>query len=131
MTDQALVATMSPNKKVVETYLAALGNLDWPTVASCLADDVERAEWADGFAESGVPVRGKETVLKGLEAPRKFQLEAIRMIEENDVVVTEERVRVPLENGGVFVGRACGFFELENGKLRRMSSWVAEDKTRA
>lgn len=67
-------------------------------------------------------------MLKELEAPRKFQIEVVRMVEENDVVMTEERVRVPLEKGGTFVGRACGIFELENGKLKRMSSWVAEDK---
>jgi uncharacterized protein len=119
---------MSPNKKVVETYLTSMGNLDWAAVAACLADDVERIEWADGFAQSGVPVRGKAAVLKELVAPRKFQIKALRMTEENDVVATEEAVRVPLENGGTFVGRACGIFELENGKLKRMSSWVAQDK---
>jgi uncharacterized protein len=120
---------MSPNKKVVETYLTALGNLDWATVASCLADDVERKEWADGFPASGVPVRGKAAVLKELEAPRKFQLKSLRMTEEDNVVVSETMVRVPLEGGSAFVGRSCGIFELENGKLKRMSSWVAEDKT--
>ncbi|MGA9838979.1 MAG: nuclear transport factor 2 family protein [Thermoplasmata archaeon] len=119
---------MTPNKKVVETYLTALGNLDWSTVGSCLADDVERIEWGDGFPESGVPVRGKTAVLKGLEAPQKFQIQTIRMTEENNVVATEEVVRVPLKDGGVFLGRACGIFELEGGKLKRMSSWVAEDK---
>jgi uncharacterized protein len=119
---------MSPNKKVVETYLTSLGNLDWPAVAACLADDVERVEWADGFAESGLPVRGKDAVLKGLEAPQKFQIRVLRMTEEDNVVATEEQVRVPMKEGGLFIGRACGIFELENGKLKRMSSWVAEDK---
>jgi uncharacterized protein len=120
---------MSENKKVVATYLACMGNLDWAGVAECLADDVERIEWADGFPTSGVPVRGKAAVLKDIEAPQRFQIETIRMTEENDVVATEEIVRVPLKDGGVFIGRACGIFELEKGKLKRMSSWVAEDKT--
>jgi uncharacterized protein len=123
--------SMSPNKKVVETYLTSLGNLDWTAVAACLADDVERIEWADGFPSSGVPTRGKAAVLRDLDAPRRFQIETLRMTEENDVVATEEVVRVPLKEGGVFVGRACGIFELENGRVKRMASWVAEDKHRA
>jgi uncharacterized protein len=119
---------MSPNKKVVETYQTSLANLDWVAVASCLTDDVERIEWADGFAESGVPVRGKATVVKGMETPRKFQIQPIRVTEENNVVVTECVVRVPLADGREFVGQSCSIYELENGKIRRMSSFVAENK---
>jgi|SRR5580658_845007 uncharacterized protein len=119
---------MSPNKQVVETYQASLGNLDWDVVASCLTDDVERVEWADGFAESGIPVRGKAAVIKGMEAPRKFQILATRMTEENNVVVAECEVRVPLDDGGVFVGQATSIYELDDGKIRRMSSFVAENK---
>ncbi len=119
---------MSPNKKVVTTYLTGLGNLDWATVAACLADDVERVEWADGFPASGVPVRGKAAVLKDMEAPRKFEIRATRMTEENHVVVAECVVRVPMEKGGTFVGENCAVYELENGKIRRISSFVAENK---
>jgi ketosteroid isomerase-like protein len=119
---------MSPNKKIVETYQASLGDLDWAAVASCLTDDVERVEWADGFPSSGVPVRGRAAVVKDMEAPRKFQIQATRMTEENNVVVAECVVRVPLEEGGVFVGQSCSVYELENGKIKRMSSFVAENK---
>jgi uncharacterized protein len=122
---------MSPNKKVVQTYQSSLGNLDWPAVASCLAEDVERVEWADGFPASGVPVRGKAAVIKEMEAPRKFQIQATRMTEENDVVVAECVVHVPLDKGGRFVGRALSVYELENGKIKRMTSFVAEDKKAA
>jgi ketosteroid isomerase-like protein len=119
---------MSPNKNVVELYQTSLGNLDWAAVASCLTEDVERAEWADGFPQSGVPVKGRAAVIKDMEAPRKFQIEAIRMTEEDNVVVAECVVRVPLDNGGVFVGRTASIYELENGKIKRMASFVAEDK---
>jgi len=128
MSWDAISSVMSSNKKVVETYLASLGSLDWASVSSCLAEDVERVEWADGFPASGVPVRGKANVLKDLEAPTKFQLRATRMTEEGNVVVAECAVRVPLKEGGSFVGRTCGIFEFEGGKLKRISSWVAEDK---
>src|SRR5580658_8038270 len=119
---------MSPNKKVVETYQESLGNLDWAVVGSCLTDDVERVEWADGFPSSGVPVRGKAAVVKDMETPRKFQIQATRLTEENNVVVAECVVRVPLEQGGVFVGQSRVLDELENGKIKRMSSFVAEHK---
>jgi ketosteroid isomerase-like protein len=119
---------MSPNKKVVETYQTSLGNLDWATVASCLTDDVERVEWADGFPTSGVPVRGKAAVVKDMEAPRKFQVHATRLTEENDVVVAECVVRVPLAEGGTFVGQCSTIYELRDGKIRRISSFVAENK---
>ncbi|MGC2789245.1 MAG: nuclear transport factor 2 family protein [Thermoplasmata archaeon] len=128
MLSSRVPVVVSPNKRIVETYLESLGNLDWAAVADCLAEDVVRVEWADGFPSSGVPVRGKAAVLKDVEAPQKFEIQSLRMTEENNVVTTEEIVRVPLKDGGTFVGRACGIFELENGKLKRMSSWVAEDK---
>jgi uncharacterized protein len=119
---------MSANKKVVETYQTSLGNLDWAAVASCLTDDVERVEWADGFPSSGVPLRGKAAVIKDMEAPTKFQIQATRMTEENNVVVAECVVRVPLKEGGAFVGQSCAIYDLENGKIKRMSSFVAENK---
>jgi uncharacterized protein len=119
---------MSANKKVVETYQTSLGNLDWAAVASCLTDDVERVEWADGFPSSGVPVRGKAAVIKDMETPTRFQILATRMTEENNVVVAECVVRVPLKEGGTFVGQSCSIYELENGKIKRMSSFVAENK---
>jgi uncharacterized protein len=119
---------MSSNKQTVETYQMALGNLDWATVASCLTDEVERVEWADGFATSGVPVRGKSAVLKDMETPNKFEIHARRMTEEDNIVVAECVVRVPLKDGGFFTGECLSLYELEDGKIKRMSSFVAENK---
>ncbi|MCI4343564.1 MAG: nuclear transport factor 2 family protein [Thermoplasmata archaeon] len=119
---------MTLNKKVVETYQASLGDLDWASVASCLTDDGERAEWADGFRASGVPVRGKAAVIQDMEAPRQFEIRAARMAEQNDVVVAECMVRVPLPEGRTFVGQVCAVYELQDGGVKRMSSFVAENK---
>ena len=49
---------MTPNKKVVESYFDALSRMDRSAVLSCLTEDVERVEWANGFPQSGVPVQG-------------------------------------------------------------------------
>lgn len=122
---------MARNKDVVRRYLASLGNLDYPAVASLLTDDVEWEEWADGNPASPVRIQGKEAFIKNIEAPRKFEIRPLRMTEENNVVVAECVVRVPKEDGGVFVGRACSVYELENGKLKRTSSFVAEDRNPA
>ena len=119
---------MTANKDVVARYQAALGSLDWATVSSCLADDVERVEWADGFPQSGVAVRGRAAVIEDMQAPRPFEIRTARATEENDVVVTECTVRVPLEGGKVFVGQCCTIYELKNGKIQRIASFVAENK---
>ncbi len=119
---------MTANKNLVESCQAALANLDWTAVGACLTDDVERVEWADGFPASGIPVRGKAAVLKEMEAPRRFEIRARRMTEENNVVVSESVVRAPLEGGGTFVGEACTIYELAGGKIRKISSFVAENK---
>jgi|SRR5580692_3831088 ketosteroid isomerase-like protein len=122
---------MSPNQPVVGTYQASIGKLDVATVASCLAEDVERVEWADGAATSGTWVRGRDAVLRDLEAPGTFEIRAVRMTEGDNVVVAGCVVRVPLDDGGSFVGRCCSVCELENGQIRRMSSFLAAEKSPA
>ncbi len=124
----AMSTVMGANKTVVQAYQASLGSLDWAGVASYLTDDVERVEWADGFPQSGVPVRGKAAGVKDMETTTEFQIRSTRLTEENNVVVAECVVRVPMKEGGTFVGQCCAVYEFENGKIRRMSSFVAENK---
>jgi uncharacterized protein len=124
---------MSPNKKVVETYLTS-----WPTdraaALACLADDVERVEWADGFPTSGVPQRGKAVINQNLgdpETTKKIRIEIARMTEENNVVVAEGNVRVPMKEGGLIVVKFLNVFELENDKVKRWDTFTAEVKSSA
>ena len=124
---------MSPNKKVIETYMASW-TTDRSTALSCLTEDVERVEWADGFPDSGVPQRGKAAINQNLgdpETTKKIRTEISRMTEENNVVVAEGTVRVPKKEGGFIALKFCNVFELENGKVKRMDAFTAEIKNSA
>ncbi|MGA7923749.1 MAG: hypothetical protein WCA77_07225 [Thermoplasmata archaeon] len=52
---------MSPNKKLIETYLATT---DKSKRGPLLADNVEWVEWVDGVPASGAITRGREAYLK-------------------------------------------------------------------
>ena len=60
---------MSPNKKVVEKYLDGLTRGDRPAMLSCLTEDVEKVEWANGIPGSGVPLRGKAAFGQSIDEP--------------------------------------------------------------
>lgn len=120
---------MSENKRVIEKYRDCFRRGDRDGVGSWLAEDVEWIEWADGFAASGVPRRGKSAFVENISEPPggwPLQMETIRMTEEDNVVVVEGTVRVPLKDGTLFKVQACNIFEMENGKVKRLSSWTAE-----
>lgn len=127
------VNVMSSNKNVVERYLRAMSTMDRPTILLCLADDVERVEWAHGFPDSGVPVRGKAALIENLDRPAEIamRIEITRMTEENDVVVVESIVHLSKEHAAFLKIQACSIYELENGKIRRMNSFTAEVTTSA
>ncbi len=128
-----VTTVMSPNKEVIETYLASW-TTDRPTALSCLTEDVERVEWADGFPDSGVPQRGKAAINQNLgdpETTKKIRTEISRMTEENNVVVAEGTVRVPKKEGGFIALKFCNVFELENGKVKRWATFTAEVKNSA
>jgi len=113
---------MSQNKKVVESYFARRSN-----VPPLLTDDAEWVEWGDGVPASGVRTRGKDAYVQNL-GPEEVQIEVARMIEENNVVVAEGTVRVPTKDRGLLMFRFCDIFELENGKVKRLSSFAAQLK---
>jgi ketosteroid isomerase-like protein len=131
---QPISIAKSPNKKVVEAYMVGLSNLDRPALLSCLADDVERVEWADGIDGSGVAQIGKAAVIQNIDRPADVAMrsEITRMTEENNVVVAESMVRLSKKESGVFLTlRVCSIYELENGKIRKVNSFMAEEKKRS
>jgi uncharacterized protein len=118
---------MTPNKKVVESFLDALGRMDRSALLSCLAEDVERVEWANGFPQSGVPVRGRNAVIQNLDRPADVTLrtEMARMTEENNVVVAEGTVRVTKKESTPMTIKFLDVFEFESGKVKRLDSFTA------
>jgi uncharacterized protein len=112
---------MSPNKKVVETYLTTV---DKSKLGPLLADNVEWIEWGDGVPPSGVITMGKEAHLKNY-GDDVLRGEVHRLTEENNVVVAEGTVHVTKKDGRSLSVRYVNIFELENGKIRRKSSFGA------
>jgi ketosteroid isomerase-like protein len=112
---------MSPNKKVIEAHMAAKNPLN---AAEYLADDVEWIEWADGVPATGARTRGKAAFIQNY-GDDELRGEVFRMTEENNVVVVEGVANVHKKDGSNFAVRYCNIFELENGKIKRKSSFGA------
>ncbi|MCI4342124.1 MAG: nuclear transport factor 2 family protein [Thermoplasmata archaeon] len=112
---------MSPNKKVIETYLSST---DRSKVAPLLAEDVEWIEWGDGVPPTGVRTRGKDAFIQNFGTD-ELRSQITRMTEEDNVVVAEGTVRVHKKEGGILTVQFCDIFELENGKVKRLSTFGA------
>ena len=52
----------------------------------------------------------------------------IRMVEENSVVVAEGAVRVKRKEGGFLNAVFCDVFEMENAKIKRLTTYFVEVK---
>jgi uncharacterized protein len=114
----------SPNRRLIETYLATTDNAKRGPL---LADDVEWVEWVDGVPASGVISRGKEAYLKNY-GDDELRGEIHRLTEENNVVVAEGTTHVTKKDGSSLSVRFVDIFELENGKIKRKSSFGARIK---
>jgi ketosteroid isomerase-like protein len=112
---------MSPNKKLIETYLASPGKSE---LGALLTEDVEWVEWADGVPATGVVTRGKNAYLKNY-GDDEVRGEVHRLTEEHNVVVAEGTAHVTKKDGKSLSVRFVDIFELENGKIKRKSSFGA------
>ncbi len=112
---------MTPNKKLIETYMARTKHAE---LAPLLADDVEWVEWGDGVPPSGVRTQGKAAFIQNF-GDDELRAQITRMTEENNVVVAEGTTRVRRKDGRLLTVRFCDIFELEKGKVKRLSSFGA------
>ena len=112
-------AVMSPNKKLVETYLKAS---EKSTRRALLADDVEWVEWGDGVPSTGGITRGKEAYIKNY-GDNDVRGEIHRLTEEGNTVVAEGTAHVTKKDGTKLSVRFVDIFELENGRIKRKSSF--------
>ncbi|MGH9917434.1 MAG: nuclear transport factor 2 family protein [Nitrososphaerales archaeon] len=111
---------MSPNKQLIET-LAKTAPAD---LATLLAEDVEWIEWVDGVPASGARKQGKAAYIENY-GDDKPEGRISRMIEENNVIVAEGTVRIPKKDGSSLTVQYCDIYEVENGKVKRKSSYGA------
>jgi len=116
---------MTRNRETVDAYFDGFRRTDRARILSCLTDDVEwlipgmfhvhgRDEFSthivdDGFAEKPVITVG-------------------RFIEADDVIVTEGTVRAPRQDGTVMNVVFCDVFDMRDGRIRRLISYLMEAK---
>ncbi len=94
-------------------------------VLSCLTDDVE---WV---IPGMFRIQGKDAFDKEIEneAFTGSPIIAVtRITEENDVVLAEGSVRAQRKDGDVLDAVFCDAFEMENGKIKKLTSYLMEVK---
>src|SRR5687768_12163565 len=116
---------MTPNKRTVETYMEGFRRTDRPQILSCLGDDVE---WE---IPGAFHVRGKEDFARHI-VDDGFTLGPMitvnRLTESDDVVVAEGSVRTQRKDGTFLNPAFCDVFEMQGGKIRRLTSYLMEIK---
>lgn len=113
---------MSENKRTVEKYMEAYNRLDHDEILDCLTDDVQ---W---LMPGAFDVHGKKDFDGQIEsdcfvgAPK---IKVHRLSEENDVVIAEGSVKSVMTDGGVLDALFCDVFEMQNAKIRKLTSYLA------
>jgi ketosteroid isomerase-like protein len=118
---------MSRNKRTVETYMDGFRNTDRPRILSCLTEDVEW-EIPGIFHVQGKAAFNEHIVDKGFTGQPAITL--TRLTEENDVVVAEGSVRTQRTDGTVVNLVFCDVFEMQDGSVRRLVSYLMDVKVR-
>lgn len=94
-------------------------------ILACLTDDVE---WV---IPGAFRVQGKEEFAKHIVDAAFVAHPSItvtRMTEEHDVVVAEGAVRTQRKDGTFLNLAFCDVFEMQEGRIRRLTSYLTETK---
>jgi ketosteroid isomerase-like protein len=116
---------LSENKLTVQKYMDGFNKTDHAAILSCLTDDVE---W---FIPGAFQIKGKPAFDKEIENEAFVgspTIKVTRMVEEQNVVVAEGSVRSARKDGGTLNAVFCDVFELENAKIKRLTSYLMEIK---
>lgn len=116
---------MSQHEEVIARYMDGFRRSDHEQILSCLTDDVE---WE---IPGAFHARGKEEFDEQIEGEGFVGRPAItvtRLIEEGDVVAAEGSVRTQRQDGTVLNLAFCDVFEMRDGKIRRLVSYLMETK---
>ena len=114
---------MSANKRMVQEYMDAFSVTDHARILACLTDDVE---W---ILPGAFHLRGKQAFDREIEGEAFVgspEITVTRMTEEDDVVVAEGRVRTARKVGGILNLAFCDVFEMRDGLIQRLTSYIAE-----
>jgi ketosteroid isomerase-like protein len=114
---------MSDNKRTVERYMQAFREGDHAAVLACLSDDVE---WV---IPGAAHLHGKVEFDGEIENPAfagRPEIEVTRLVEEDDVVVAEGRVRTRRADGVALHLVFCDVFVMRGGRVRQLTSYLME-----
>ena len=114
---------MNENKRTVDRYMEGFRKGDHAEILACLTDDVI---WEMPGVYHHV---GKEAFDKEIENEAFTGLPTItvsRMIEEDDVVVAEGSVQASFKNGDLLDAVFCDVFEMQDGKIRKLISYLMQ-----
>ncbi|CAG0943292.1 nuclear transport factor 2 family protein [Geobacter sp.] len=114
---------MTNNKRTIQKYMEGFRETDREKIQSCLTDDVEW-EIPGLFHSRGRAAFNNHIVDPGFAGNPIISV--TRMTEENDVVIAEGTVLATREDGTSLPLAFCDVFELENGKIRRLTSYLME-----
>jgi ketosteroid isomerase-like protein len=120
---------MSANRDTIDAYFRAINSEDLNSLAGLWHKD---AVWR---AVAARPRRGKDEVLTYY--PRVFDLypdhhdEPTRIIEDGDTIVVEITFNGKTPEGKPITFEAIDVFDLEDGLIKRFSSWFDMDELRA
>ena len=116
---------MSVNKQTIERYMQGFNASDHEQILSCLTDDIE---WQ---MPGAFRLAGKTAFDGEIENPAFVGRPAVtvtRLVEEGDVVVAEGAVRAQRADGGVLNAVFCDVFEMEGGRIRKLTTYLMELK---
>lgn len=116
---------MSKNTETIETYLDGFRKGDHEQILSCLTDDIE---WT---VYGAFRLTGKQAYDEAIEGPGFIgppQLEVVRMVEQDDVVMAELTGSATRDTGEVMRMSMAEVFVMRDGKIAERRAWVIELK---
>ena len=116
---------MSHNRTTVERYFEGFRNTDRQLILSCLTTDVEW-ELPGIFRARGKEEFDRHIVDEGFRDRPGITVH--RFLEVGDVLVAEGSVRGKRTDGTDVSIVFCDVFEMENGAIRRLTSYIMETK---
>lgn len=111
---------MTENKQTVKQYMDGFIAGNHKMILDCLTGDIEW--YMPGFFHlSGKAAFDKEIENDYFEGKPKIEIS--RMTEENNVVIAEGSVQCKIKNGGMLDALFCDVFELESGKIKKLTTY--------
>ena len=113
---------MSPNIKTIQRYVDGFRKNDHEQILSCLTDDIEWTVFGHFH------LVGKAAYDKAIDGAPEFidppQLEIVRLVEQDEVVMAEMKGMMRRAAGGEVHMSMAEVFVMRGGKIAERRAWV-------